>query len=408
MELDNPEWSVNEIVADNKKLVMRMGQLAEWDLDIMFDLDEIERNIIDDNNWIDFEDPDNNFTRNDILEYIRDFKNDIVEYAEDGEEKTQQQLANKIANEWEEILDDDLLKVILVKTGYHVQDEGLDKGDPIIDGAMTTRELQWYQLQDSWNWDDWRKGIERSKLTEKDFIEERERDAKKRKEERDNKGKNKTSTKYNIDIDEDEPKEALADEDADDEDNELLVEEWTWKGDKYLFDPVSEHVWYPPIGDDDPIHLGKRYKIDNDEKEQLMAMDMYEQIKADKANDEYDETDVIGNMALVYDGIFEDEEEDGKDGRGKFMGTKFYEILTDKDLALDKDIVSDFDWKTNDDADIRNSSNAILQDIYDELEYKYRPEDEDEIHDRFVDYLQNVYTEVRQLTNGMIVLGEKF
>lgn len=253
MELDNPKLDVDELIADNKTLVMRMGQLSGWDLDEMFDLDEIRINLIDDNNWVDFDDPDNDFTRDMILEYISDFKNEIAEYAEDGEAKTQKELAEKIANEWEEILDDDLLKVVLVKSGvigYDFDEGEVGKDDPIIEGGMTGRQLRWNALLQARNWGDWSDAVEYTARSDTSLF----REAKKSKK-----------PKYNID-DEDffEP--------GPDEDGEIAVIEWKWQGKEYLVDPDRDHVWNM-----DQDYIGKRYKIEDDEMEGFMPFAMWEE-----------------------------------------------------------------------------------------------------------------------------------
>jgi len=248
--MDNPEWTISQLLKDNKKLVMRMGQLSGWDLDEMFDIEEIALNIIDeDNEWID---DDEDFDRDTLLEYIKDFKDNIAQYAADGEEKTEKELADYIANKWEDTIDDDLLKVVLIKSpviGYDFDEGGVGKDDPIIEGGMTARQLRWNALFEADSWKDWRSGV---KYAEKS-------DSELRKEAGGVKEDEKKGQKYNIDDEEDEPM------DAEDDDDETLVLEWKWKGKTYLLDPDTDHIW-----DMDYNYIGKRYKIEDDEAEQFM------------------------------------------------------------------------------------------------------------------------------------------
>ena len=151
MELENNNLSIFDLLKQNEFIIMRVGELCNWDIDTMFNTHQI-KNLM---HFIDFDIQD--YTVDELLETIDEFKDSVREYYREQVDKCIIvdifDMAIQIDETWNETLPDELLAVILARVMLNLA----KKETRLLlleEGEAENREEIWQMVNDTQTFED--------------------------------------------------------------------------------------------------------------------------------------------------------------------------------------------------------------------------------------------------------------
>ena len=151
MELENSNLSIFDLLKQNEFIIMRVGELSNWDLDTMFNMHQI-KNLM---HFIDFDIQD--YSEDELLETIDEFKDSVREYYRQQIDKCIIvdifDMAIQIDETWNETLPDELLAVILARAMLNLEKKE-SRLLMLEEGEAENREEIWRMVNDTQSFED--------------------------------------------------------------------------------------------------------------------------------------------------------------------------------------------------------------------------------------------------------------